>query len=393
LGRQAIPPRTEPKTWFDSSIQQLGSLIRPAAWICAAALGCTQTGVVQEDSLGTLSPPSLEEPYCAWFGDVAGDELIFGVSAFWGAMGGAQGDPTADLQIDGPQWIGRFDLSERLMREPVDVSTGLHPGGVWDVLALPGSRVFFSSYFDAAGIVDFETGEVERLPELGLGLNEWAHGPDGTVLVTRYGFAGDREGSVLVLNAKGERLAEHVLEAPAGMHVAAKSLAYDPLLKEIWVNTDLLPDGDGQIGHDLRVLGWDGVERRRWSEPEVQFMLFAEDGTGAFAELEGAKLWLRWRTPGQEGQAPSESRVLLDASFPVGLDFVQDVRLDASGLAVVTRWTGQIHLVDTAGQQRRVSMPRPAGELYYTAVLRGDQVCATRCGKIEVACRSLVRTP
>ncbi len=349
--------------------------------------------MIQSDSVGTLSPPSLEEPYCAWFGDVAGDELIFGVSAFWGAMGGAQGDPTADLQIDGPQWIGRFDLEERLMREPVDVSTGLHPGGVWDVLAMPEGRVFFSSYFDAAGIADLETGEAERLPELGLGLNEWAHGPDGTVLVTRYGFAGDREGSVLVLDDQGKRLAEHVLAAPDGMHVAAKSLAFDPLLREIWVNTDLLPDGDGDIGHDLRVLRWDGTERSRWSEPEVQFMTFAADGTGAFAELEGSNLWLRWRTPGTAGGPPLDSLVLLDSSFPVGLDFVQDVRLDGNGLAVVTRWTGQIHLVDTEGQQRRIHMPRPAGELYYTAVLRGDQVCATRCGKIEVACQSLERSP
>ena len=67
----------------------------------------------------------------------------------------------------------------------------------------------------------------------------------------------------------------------------------------------------------------------RFAAPEVQFMTFAEDGTGAFAELHGTRLELRWRLP-EDADRPLPERppILLDHAFPVGFDFVQDVRIE-----------------------------------------------------------------
>ena len=95
--------------------------------------------------------------------------------------------------------------------------------------------------FDFAGCVDPESGEVRALRSAGLGLNELALGPDGQLLVTRYGSRDDDEGSLVVLD--GERRAPGRARArgPARLARAPKSLALDPVRREIWLNTDLLP--------------------------------------------------------------------------------------------------------------------------------------------------------
>ncbi|MAE94997.1 MAG: hypothetical protein CL910_10085 [Deltaproteobacteria bacterium] len=360
-----------------------------AAWIGGAAIGCTPRPHPDAPLVATGSQPSRDERSCAWFGDVAGDTLYFGISAFWAAMGGAHGDPTADTRIPGPQWIGRFDLGRRELLAPLDVSEGSHPGGVWDVLALPSGQILFSTYFDAAGLADPATGRAPRLASLGLGLNELTLGPDGTLLATRYGFAGDGHGAVLVLDAEGGLLAEHRLREAPGTRVLAKSLAFDPARREIWVNTDLISTETRETAHDLRVLAWDGRELARWSEPEVQFMVFAEDGSGISVERKGRQLWLRRRSPGAAPGPEGGQRILLDESFPTGLDFAQDLRVEPDGTVVVTRWSGKIHLVFPDGGVRELSLPQRPGDLYYTATLRHGWVCATRCGEVQVVCEDL----
>ena len=80
-------------------------------------------------------------------------------------------------------------------------------------------------------------------------------------------------------------IAEHVLRSPPGWRTLAKSLAFDPLRREVWVNTDLLPEnGAGAAHHDARVLDAAGRELRVVTDPELQFFTLARDGTGYFAE-------------------------------------------------------------------------------------------------------------
>ena len=96
------------------------------------------------------------------------------------------------------------------------------------MLAHPNGRVYFTTYFDFAGSVDLASGELAEFSGAGLGLNELALGRDGHVLVTRYGFGDDLAGSVVELSETGEVLAEHVLSAPPGRRVLAKSLSLRP---------------------------------------------------------------------------------------------------------------------------------------------------------------------
>ncbi len=332
------------------------------------------------------SPDSGAEISCAWFADARGTVLYFGVSAFWSALRASGGSPTADLEQPGPRWIGRFDLARERFLPPLELRPGGAATGVWDVLAHPNGRIYFTTYFDFAGSVDPITGEVREFRGAGLGLNEFALGPDGQVLVTRYGYGADAEGSLVVLSEHGEVLAEHVLADPPGWRLLAKSLAFDPLRREVWLNTDLLPtDGGGAVLHDVRVLGPDGAERLRVRDPELQFFTFAPDGTGFFAESSEHRLRLRRRSP-----AGLDRFVALDDAFDAAHDFAQDLRVEEDGSALLTRWSGRVHSVDAAGQVRDVMLPRSAaGELYYTAVRSGERVCATRCGRIEVVCQDL----
>jgi hypothetical protein len=260
---------------------------------------------------------------------------------------------------------------------------------VWDVLAHPNGRIYFSTYFDFAGSVDPETGARAAFTAAGYGLNELALGPDGSVLATRYGYGEARAGSVVVLGEDGAPRAEHLLADPPGYRVAAKSVAFDPLRREIWVNTDLLPvEGAGAALHDTRVLALDGAERQRIVDPEIQFFTFAPDGTGYLAEVAGGRLRLRVRRPA--GTTPRERSLVLDDGFAAAHDFVQEVRAEPSGHVVVTRWSGRVHVLGPDGRVRDLALPRSGeGELYYTGTLADGRVCATRCGGVEVVCGDL----
>jgi hypothetical protein len=311
--------------------------------------------------------------------------LYFGVSAFWSALRAAGGDPLADLREPGPRWIGRFDLASERFLPPLELRPAGAATGVWDVLAHPNGRVYYTTYFELAGSVDPVSGEVQEFPAAGQGLNELALGPDGQILVTRYGYGANPDGSVVALSERGDVLAELPLRDPPGLQATAKSLAFDPLRREVWVNTDLFPvSGAGPAQHDARVLGLDGRERRVVTDPELQFFVFAPDGTGLFAESSEGRLRLRQRSP----RGLDRFIALVDGYVPT-LDFAQDVRAESDGSVVVTRWSGRIHVIEPTGEVRDLVLPQNPGDLYYTAARTGERVCATRCGGIEVVCADL----
>jgi hypothetical protein len=342
---------------------------------------------------------SSPEQYCAWFGDTRGDVLYFGQSAFWSAARASGGRATADLDRAGPARIGRFDLANEQLLPPLDVTRPGDRSGVWDVLAHPNGRVYFTTYFASAGYVDPATGEVQRFEAAGAGLNEIALARDGNLLVSRYGVSGgpERSGSVVLLDPSGAVLAEYPLTPPAGFIVAPKTVAYDRLREEIWATTDLLPLGDdpnARSGHDTYVLDGGGAELRRVETPEIQFVAFAEDGTGYRAEVDDRKLWLRILPPPANGARATDLRIPLEHAFGSDFDFVQDIQFTADGRAVVTRWSGWVHLVDATGAIRSLRLPpfEPAG-IYYTAALRGGRVCATHCREVTVVCRDATTGP
>jgi hypothetical protein len=362
----------------------------------SAASGCLLFGGDPELQVFAAPSPSDAERYCAWYGDARDDIAYFGESPFWWAYRRQGGDPRADLAVPGPQLVGRFDLARRAMLPPLDLAPPASAGGVWDVLAHPNGRVYFTDFFGASGYVEPATGRVARFEALGAGLNEIALGPEGRLLVTRYGSERDEDGSVLLLDPEGALLAEHVISGPEGWHVAPKSVAWDPVRREIWLNTDLLPAGVGtslgsQVRHDARVLGPDGVERLRFDTPEVQFFTFSEDGTGWFAEVDGTYLSLRVRPPERAASPVLLGRVVpLDDAFPRESDFVQELRVDGD-TAIVTRWSGNVHLVDADGRVTSLSLPSSGSDLYYSGFRAGRYVCATRCAGVEMVCRAVPR--
>jgi hypothetical protein len=369
----------------------LGAQLRAAAAVCAAAtfgaVGCTRGPA---EPVAYAEPaPSGDEQYCAWFGDPADGVLYFGEAPFWWALRSGGNDPRADLRLPGPQRIGRFDLRRRRLLAPLDLGSGGSAAGTWDVLAHPNGRVYFTDFFGASGSVDPATGAVARFDALGAGLNELALGPDGRIFATRYGSERNADGSLVVFDADGALVAEHALTAPPGYHVAPKSVAWDPVRREIWVNTDLLPVAGAahdEVRHDARVFGEDGTERLRFDRPELQFMTFSADGTGWFAEADGSALRLRVRPPERAASALLTGRIVpLDDAFSEH-DFVQDIHADGDG-AVVTRWSGKLHVVDRAGLRQDVVLTSRAGDLYYSGVRSGGTVCATRCGTVDVVCR------
>jgi len=318
---------------------------------------------------------------------VRGDVLYFGISRFWSASRAARGDPSAELRTNGARELGRFDLARELLLPPLVIAADAR-GGVWDVLAHPNGWLYFTTFFESAGRVDPETARVEWFDVAGTGLNELALVPDGRVLATRYGRDG-KSGSVVVLDERGTLLAEHALASEPGVTSAAKSLAYDASRDAVWLNTDLLPENDagGEADHDARVLALsDGRELARWRTPELQFMAFAGDGTGFLVERDAERLLLRIIDPDSHAPLQLAGRsVLLDDSFPAH-DFAQDVKLAPDGSAVVTRWSGIVHVVSRRGDVRTLALPRLEGALYYTAVAQDREVCATRCAGVEVLC-------
>jgi hypothetical protein len=335
--------------------------------------------------------PSSVERYCAWYGDARDAVLYFGTAAFWSAMRSHGNDPMADLLAEGPVAIGRFDLRREQMLEPLEVGAAGNRSGVWDVLAHPNGRIYFTTFYESAGYTEVPSGRFVRLPNLGAGLNELALGPDASVLASRYGsaFEDDGSGAIVSFDADGVLLAEFPLRAPDGYRVAPKTIAFDPVRREIWVTTDLLPIVPGNPQrHDAYVLSERGEELLRIAEPEIQFVAFAEDGTGYRAEVEGRNLWLRVSAAGEGPEGGR--RILLDAQFAAALDFVQDIELASDGRAVVSRWSGWIHVVDSPSQVRSTRLPQFDDDgLYYSAVAEGDRICATYCSNVSVVCRDI----
>ena len=133
----------------------------------------------------------------------------------------------------------------------------------------------------------------------------------------------------------------------------------------------------------------DGRELARWSSPELQFVTFAADGTGFLVERSEELLSLRVVPAGTRAPPQLAGRiVVLDDAFPA-LDFAQDVKLDANGDAIVTRWSGAVHVASPDGAVRTLSLPNRDGGLFYTGVARDGEICATRCAGVDVICARL----
>ena len=170
----------------------------PLLLLVALLGGCTDLpGVVTHpastpafDIFVAPATESLEES-CAWYGDARGGVLYFGESAFWSGLR-KTGSPLGELDHSGPRQIGRFDLERGAMLPALLVAED-ERSGTWDVLAHPNGRIYYTTFFGDAGWIDPLSARSERFPHLGKGLNEWALGPDETLLVTRYGGASSGE--------------------------------------------------------------------------------------------------------------------------------------------------------------------------------------------------------
>lgn len=341
-------------------------------------------------------PPSELEAYCAWYGSARDGVLYFGEAPFWSAMRAAGGDPTADLRAPGPQLVGRLDIANASLLPALHVFGVLGQesrSGVWDVLAGDDGRVYFTTYFESAGVVEPVSGLADSFHALGKGLNELASGPDGSVLASRYGGPAGEHGSVLWFTPEGALVAEHRLEGGDAEIVAAKSVAYDPRRRQIWVNTDRIPRvAGGAVTHDTRVLDLEGRELARIDSPEIQFFTFEPDGTGLRVERVGRRLLLRVIPPGVSSAVSATGRTLvLDDGFAAGMDFAQDVTRGDDGRVVVTRWSGRVHVIELAGggpvRAWSVDLPRHGdGSLYYTGVIGAGRLCATECLGVSITC-------
>lgn len=361
----------------------------PAALAVTILLSCFNPPITWTVHHGV--PPSPHERYCAWFGDARDGVLYFGESAFW-STSRAQGTAVATLAREGPARVGRFDLATEQLLQPLDVSEPADRAGVWDVLAHRNGRVYFTTFFGSAGWVMGNGAASRRLPALGKGLNEWSPGPHGTLLVTRYfrdGLRSGGDGGVVQIDQDGGLIAEHTLPSPAGWVSAAKTPAWDPIREQIWVTADVLPEGrSGEIRRGAYLLDAEGRKLEYIERPEIQFVAYAENGTGYRAEVDRGELWLRVVPPDANGPTLDLGyRVLLDPHFPAKLDFAQEIRPQPDGGAVVTRWSGRVHVVDALGRGGSLRLPElEKGGLYYTAVLSNGRICTTYCADVAVVC-------
>jgi len=335
----------------------------------------------------SYEPPSTGERYCAWYADARGGILYFGQSAFWSSMRGHDNEPTADLLAPGPVEIGRFELRTQSRLASLPVGRDGDRSGTWDVLAHPNGRIYFTTFYEPAGYVAATGGPATRLEDLGAGLNELTLGPNGTVIASRYATDAGGDGTVVHFDAEGTLLAEHPLPALESYIVAPKTVAFDPVRLETWVTTDgIAKRADLPARHDTFVLDRAGRVTHRITDPEIQFVTFAEDGTGFAAEVAGRFLHLRVLPPG--GGPDSGSRRALDDTFRAAHDVVQDIHIATDGRVVVTRWSGKIHVLEQNGRARRILLPPDPGEgsLYYSGFVEGDRVCVTHCAGVEVVC-------
>ena len=359
---------------------------RGLAWIAIlpALVGCAT--LPPSPVMRTAAPPSEQERFCAWFGDARDGVLYFGESAFWSETRRHGNDPTALIQ--GPKRIGRFDLKREEMLDPLVVGEKT-PTGTWDVLAHPNGRIYFTSFFEPAGWIDPASGEIGTLTALGYGLNELTLGPDGSIFATRYGSRSPDGGAVVQFDPDGRLIAEYPLQGPPGYFAAAKSVAWDPVRRRIWLNTDLVPKGKDAVRYDARVLDEQGRELLRYDTPSLHFMSFGPDGTGYFAEVVDGVLQLRIVPPDLKDENPLAGRVVvLDAEFPPAFDAVQDIRAAQDGRVAVTRWSGHIHIVGPGDRVETLVLPREGDGLYYTGELTDGRLCVTYCADVSVVCAS-----
>jgi hypothetical protein len=336
---------------------------------------------------------SGSERYSAWFGDARDGVLYFGLSPFWTLWWQSGGDPRGDLEAPGDQLIGRFDLRARAFLRPLRVRSARDGARstVWDVLAHSSGRIYYTTFYDALGWISRDGSSGQRFEHLGEGFNELAEGPAGRVYATRYADAPDRVdasrfGAVTAIEPDGALVWEARFERAAdGTFTAPKSLAVDPTTGEVWLNTDTFaPDGALAHHETLRLSPQGELLERRAGPEELQFAAFAASGQGWFAEALDGWIWLRVRSPGEE-----ERSLRLTPLGPV--DFVQDVKLDADGSAVVALWSHRAFAVRATpaglvAHELRFRVPHdcepPAHRsLTYTAVRwNGDLYATLFCG-------------
>jgi hypothetical protein len=248
--------------------------------------------------------------------------------------------------------------------------------------------VYFTVFHETSGRVDPDDGTVVHFEQTGHGLNELAPGPDGRVLVSRYGGGDGAKagGELLTLEPDGAITRRWPMPAPLGWFAAPKTPAWNPVRRRLVATTDLLAEFDGDPRHDSYQLELDAPGWAIQPDPELQFVVATADGVEYRVEAhEDGKLWLRRIRP--PGEDPGEQWVELDAEFPLSLDFAQDLKIMDDGRLVVTRWSGAVHVVSPNGRVDTVALPRlePQG-LYYTAVIHGTRLCATWCAGVSVVC-------
>jgi hypothetical protein len=229
------------------------------------------------------------------------------------------------------------------------------------------------------------------------------------ILATRYAQASAGGGALVLLDSTGRAVRHLRLPQTPDSALAGKTPAWDPVGDEYWVTTDLLHapraqtrDGaDPRHPHPMLVLDPEGRIAARYDAPgeEYQFVRFAADGTGWFARVSGSgqsrrRLELLRLPPDARPRRPeAATTVLLDEGFVLNEDFAQDIQLTDDGRAIVTRWSGLVHVVDAVGGVRTARMPsQDEWSLYYTAVLASESVvCATLCADVQVVCTELPR--
>jgi len=331
-----------------------------------------------------------DERYSAWFADERGGVLYFGLSPFWSTLW-ATGDPAADLRTPGAQLIGRFDLaSESFLPALVVRAEGPDSrSSVWDVLAHPNGWIYYTTFYEEMGRVHPGTGEVQRFPALGLGLNELALGPEGQVYATRYGSGLDdphakEDGSLVALSENGRKLGELRLHARDGAVTAAKSVAVDPRSGRIFVNADVIL-ADGTVQFARFVIEADlSIRSQAVGAPELLFIAFARNGRAVAVWDDGGRLRLALG----DGERERES---LELGPRLPGDFAQDIHFAPDGTAAVAFWSGRVDLVrERAGAFEHASLAlekpadcsSPAGRsLVYSAFATPGAVWATLyCG-------------
>ena len=334
---------------------------------------------------GIRAPETSIEPdagRCAWFGTQAGDRLYFGISSFW-AVAKRRGAEAALAHVE-PGLIGRFDLAREAMLPPLPIPAEAQPGGVWDVVSAGDGRLFYTAFGGESGWLDSSTGTgglLSRDP----GSNEIIALPGGGVAVSDYADA-----AIQFYGPDASPGRRYPIPEREGIRVAPKSLAYDPVMRTVWFNTDLFR-GDEAVGHDARAIAVaSGDEVARIESPELQTLFFDAAGRGYFVWARERELTLRIVEPDDARSSESGRAIVLSREFRSDIDFAQDVALGPRGEVLVTTWSGAIFVVDRERRVTRVDLPRPTPSgLFYSAALREGRVCATFCGGVQVVCGDL----